>query len=64
MWRKYTKRAQVCKVKGNNATIIEWVSYPHFFKSENMIVLYVGENSEIVNALEELVGPQFAGFKE
>ncbi|HBN29222.1 MAG TPA: hypothetical protein DD421_09380 [Clostridiaceae bacterium] len=40
---------------------IEWVSYPHFFKSENMIILYVGENSEIVHVLKELVGSQFAG---
>lgn len=49
---------------GKNAMDIEWISYPHFFKSHNMIVLYLGENSKIVNALEELVGPQFAGEKE
>ncbi len=49
---------------GKKSIIIEWVSYPHFFKSENMIVLYVGENSEIVNVLEKLVGPQFAGKME
>lgn len=46
---------------GKKSIDIEWVSYPHFFKSENMIILYVGENSEIVEALKELVGPQFAG---
>ncbi len=49
---------------GKNAMDIEWISYPHFFKSHNMIVLYLGENSKIVNAIEELVGPQFAGEKE
>lgn len=49
---------------GKKSIIIEWVSYPHFFKSQNMIVLYVGENSEIVNVLEKLVGPQFAGKME
>lgn len=49
---------------GKNAIEIEWISYPHFFKSHNMIVLYVGENSKIVNVLKELVGPQFAGEKE
>ncbi|HEY8363249.1 MAG TPA: hypothetical protein VIK77_10250 [Tissierellaceae bacterium] len=47
---------------GKNSIIVEWVSYPHFFKSENMIVLYVGENTDIVSILEELVGPQFAGY--
>jgi len=49
---------------GKKSTIIEWISYPHFFKSENMIVLYVGEDREIVRALEKLVGPQFAGKME
>lgn len=46
---------------GRESIDIEWVSYPHFFKSENMIILYVGRSSKIVEALEELVGPQFAG---
>ena len=46
---------------GKESIDIEWVSYPHFFKSENMIILYVGENSEIVHVLKELVGSQFAG---
>ena len=46
---------------GKNITQIEWVSYPHFYKSENMIILYVGENLQIIQALEEIVGPQFAG---
>lgn len=46
---------------GKNAMDIEWISHPHFYKSENMIILYVGENLEIIQVLEELVGPQFAG---
>jgi|LSQX01.3.fsa_nt_gb uncharacterized lipoprotein NlpE involved in copper resistance len=49
---------------GKESIDIEWVSYPHFFKSENMIILYVGENSKIVEALEELVDPQFVGKTE
>lgn len=40
---------------------ISWVSYPHFFKKGNIIVLYVGENQEIINTLEEIIGLQFAG---
>ncbi len=46
---------------GKNDVQISWVSLPHFFKKDNIIVLYVGENLEIINALEELLGPQFAG---
>lgn len=46
---------------GREAAMIDWVSYPHFFKSENMIILYVGEDSDIIHSLKELVGPQFAG---
>ncbi len=43
---------------------ISWVSYPHFFKKGNIIVLYVGENPEIINALEGLLGAQFAGYEK
>jgi len=46
---------------GKEAIEIEWISYPHFFKKYNVIVLYVGENKEIINALEEIIGLQFAG---
>lgn len=38
-----------------------WVSYPHFYKKGNIIVLYVGENQEIISTLEEIIGLQFAG---
>ena len=47
---------------GENAAEISWVSYPHFFKKDNIIVLYVGENLETINALEEIIGLQFAGY--
>jgi len=49
---------------GKNATEISWVSYPHFFKDDNIIVLYVGEDLEIINALKEIVSLQFAGYTE
>lgn len=49
---------------GKNATEISWVSYPHFFKKDNIIVLYVGEDLEIINALKEIIGLQFAGYTE
>lgn len=31
---------------------------------DNIIVLYVGEDLEIINAIEETVGLQFAGYTE
>lgn len=49
---------------GKDAVEISWVSFPHFYKTENIIVLYVGEDTELVHALEENIGNQFAGFIE
>lgn len=46
---------------GRKAVEIEWISYPHFYKSDNMIVLYVGEDTGIIQALEKLLGQPFAG---
>lgn len=40
---------------------ISWISNPHFFKRDNIIVLYVGEDKDIINHLENLLGKQFAG---
>jgi hypothetical protein len=41
---------------------ISWTSYPHFFKKDNIIVLYVGENKELIKSLEGLFQNQFAGY--
>lgn len=41
--------------------IIEWLYTPHIYKSGDIIVLYVGENSEIKDIIQKLVGNQFAG---
>jgi len=41
--------------------MVSWVEPPHFFKSGNLIVLYVGEESSILEALHEILGPQIAG---
>ncbi|HSF27998.1 MAG TPA: hypothetical protein VLA53_03105 [Nitrosopumilaceae archaeon] len=43
-------------------SIIHWIGPPHFYTQGKLIVLYVGENSEITSLLEDLLGPQFAGF--
>jgi len=49
---------------GKLSVNISWASFPHFFKNENIIVLYVGEDSSIIEALEDIMGEQFAGYKE
>ena len=42
-------------------TMVSWVAPPHLFRSETAIVLYVGENSEVMEALTSVLGPQFSG---
>jgi hypothetical protein len=41
--------------------MVDWVSTPHFFRSGNLIVVYVGENEAVLQALQSLLGTQFAG---
>jgi len=43
-------------------SIIRWIGPPHFYTQGKIVVLYVGENSEITSLLEDLLGLQFAGF--
>lgn len=38
-----------------------WVAPPHFYKSGRLIVLYVGQSSSVIRALDRALGPQFAG---
>ncbi len=42
-------------------TMVSWVAPPHFFRTETTIVLYVGENPKVIEALTSVLGPQFAG---
>lgn len=46
-----------------NKCCISWISYPYFYKKNNTIVLYVGENRDLINTLEEVFVSQFAGHK-
>lgn len=43
-------------------SIIRWIDAPHFYTQGNIIVLYVGQNSEVLNLLDSLLGTQFAGM--
>jgi len=42
-------------------TMITWIAPPHFYHSGKVIVLYVGENEDILTLLEMVLGPQVAG---
>jgi hypothetical protein len=43
------------------SSFVSWISDPHFYRSDRMIVLYVGQSERIRNALVQAAGPQFAG---
>lgn len=38
-----------------------WMSTPHFFKSQKLIVLYVGDDQPVLRVLRAEFGNQFAG---
>ncbi len=38
-----------------------WVATPHFYKTGRLIVLYVGDDTAVINVLETVLGQQFAG---
>jgi hypothetical protein len=38
-----------------------WMSTPHFFKSQKLIVIYVGDDQTILRILQAVIGNQFAG---
>ena len=42
-------------------TMVTWVDSPHFYLEGKLIVLYVGEEASVLDALEGALGPQIAG---
>ncbi len=42
-------------------TMVGWVATPHFYKVGRLIVLYVGDDTAVINMLEAELGSQFAG---
>lgn len=40
---------------------VDWVAPPHFFRAGRAVVLYVGTDGTLLNLLEQVLGPQFAG---
>lgn len=42
-------------------SMVNWIEPPHFYRIGRMIVLYVGEEQAVLDLLEGILGPQFAG---
>ncbi len=40
----------------------EWVDQPHFYRCPSTLVLYLGRDAKVMEALEEQCGPPFAGL--
>jgi hypothetical protein len=38
-----------------------WIAPPHFYKKDKLLVLYLGRNEKVLQALEAQLGRQFAG---
>lgn len=57
--------AQAALISHDGTTVgtrkIHWIGSPHFFKQGRVLVLYVGDDKNVENALEAVLGGQFAG---
>ena len=54
--------AQVADDGGSiGANMVSWMATPHFYKAGRILVLYVGDDQAILDLLEGVLGPQFAG---
>ena len=43
------------------SSMITWATPPHFYKAGKLIVIYVGSDRDVIDALQEAMGSQFAG---
>jgi hypothetical protein len=54
--------AQVAPDGGSIGTsMVNWIDPPHFYKSGRILVLYLGSDQAILDLLDKVLGPQFAG---
>lgn len=58
----YIDRGGCSYRNGSESVEVSWVSFPHFYKKGSLIVLYVGEDGNIISDLEDVFGEQFAGY--
>ena len=50
--------------KPGKSVEVSWAGMPHLFQADNLIVLYVGDDTTVLAALRSIYGEQFAGFDE
>jgi hypothetical protein len=57
--------AQAAQVSPSGSTagtsMMHWTGPPHFYKRGRLLVLYIGDNHQVLKALEDVLGQQFAG---
>lgn len=57
--------AQAARISADGATVgtanIHWIGPPHFYRHGVILVVYVGDDAQVLRALESALGPQFAG---
>lgn len=44
-----------------DTSMVMWIAPPHFYQTGRIIILYLGDNAEIIQAMESIAGGQFAG---
>jgi hypothetical protein len=45
----------------NGTLLVNWVATPHLYRTERLLVIYVGENAETLRLLDQVLGARFAG---
>ena len=44
-----------------NGAKVSWPDTPHFYKTDRLLVVYVGHDAGVIQALVAALGAQFAG---
>lgn len=42
-------------------SMVSWIAPQHFYLRDSLLVLYVGSSRPVIDLLETVLGPQFAG---
>jgi hypothetical protein len=58
-------KAQAARISPTGTTIettkVHWIGPPHFYRTDRLLVIYVGDSERVLRTLETVLGPQFAG---
>ncbi|MCI0830660.1 MAG: hypothetical protein J4N67_11045, partial [Chloroflexi bacterium] len=56
-----TIRSPLMADGSQTVTSVLWVAPPHYYKAGRLIALYVGSDNDVIDALQDAMGPRFAG---